>query len=31
MLAVAGYVAQEALTGVSVVQQTPRFFGDPIV
>lgn len=31
MLAVVGYVAQEFVTGIPVVQQTPLFFGDPIV
>jgi len=31
MLAIVGYVAQEFVTGIPVVQQTPLFFGDPIV
>jgi hypothetical protein len=30
MLAVAGFVAQEVVTGLPVVPQTPLFFGDPI-
>ena len=31
MLAITGYAAQEFITGIPVVQQTPFFFGDPIV
>jgi len=31
MLAITGYAAQEFVTGIPVVQQTPFFFGDPIV
>lgn len=31
MIAIVGYVAQEFVTGIPVVQQTPFFFGDPIV
>jgi len=31
MIAVVGFVAQEFVTGIPVVQQTPFFFGDPIV
>ena len=30
MLAISGYAAQEFVTGIPVVQQTPFFFGDPI-
>jgi hypothetical protein len=31
MLAITAYAAQEYLSGIPVVQQTPFFFGDPIV
>jgi len=31
MLAITGYAAQEFVSGIPVVQQTPFFFGDPIV
>lgn len=31
MIAMTGFVAQEFVTGIPVVQQTPFFFGDPIV
>jgi hypothetical protein len=31
MIAITGFVAQEFVTGIPVVQQTPFFFGDPIV
>eukprot|EP01038_Epipyxis_sp_PR26KG_P009123 gene9123-12306_t len=31
MIAITGYVAQEFISGIPVVQQTPFFFGDPIV
>lgn len=31
MIAMAGFVFQEFVTGIPVVQQTPFFFGDPIV
>jgi light-harvesting complex II chlorophyll a/b binding protein 4 len=31
MIAIAGYAAQEFVTGIPVVQQTPFFFGDPIL
>lgn len=31
MLAISAYAAQEFVTGIPVVQQTPFFFGDPIM
>lgn len=31
MLAISAYAAQEFISGIPVVQQTPFFFGDPIV
>ena len=31
MLAITAYAAQEFVSGIPVVQQTPFFFGDPIV
>ncbi|KAJ1420998.1 chlorophyll a/b-binding protein domain-containing protein [Ochromonadaceae sp. CCMP2298] len=31
MIAITGYAAQEWVTGIPVVQQTPFFFGDPIL
>lgn len=30
-LSLLGYAAQEFVSGIPVVQQTPFFFGDPIV
>lgn len=31
MLAITAYAAQEFISGIPVVQQTPFFFGDPII
>jgi len=31
MLAISAYAAQEFVSGIPVVQQTPFFFGDPIL
>ena len=31
MIAMTGFAAQEFVTGISVVEQTPFFFGDPIM
>jgi hypothetical protein len=31
MLAITAYALQEFISGIPVVQQTPFFFGDPIV
>lgn len=31
MLAITAYAAQEFVSGIPVVQQTPFFFGDPII
>ena len=31
MLAITAYAMQEFISGIPVVQQTPFFFGDPIV
>jgi hypothetical protein len=31
MLAISAYAAQEYVSGIPVVEQTPFFFGDPIV
>ena len=30
MLAITGMAAQEVITGMAVVEQTPFFFGDPL-